>query len=295
MSWDPHTLDELHDAFRIARASSEAADLPMTLYERWWAAPRPVATSPGRWDPPLGWALRAAHAGALEWSPAEHRVLMPAAFGTAVVDGRGRRRALGRGDYLTIGAGGGLAPIAGSRLRISRRLGAHDDHGWWRTWGEGWPARRSSAAGLTRLYFAPRRVQVAMLVHEITRVVPRIGDVWSLKVATAPASLDRADAVVLYLPDIDRDHAFAEFTRHCAEFVRNARPPFSEELAPGISWAEDPGTGHSFGELRCQWLTTAYRRAARSAAGFADGVAKVFSEHGVRADAPHLRSPEELP
>ncbi|MFC6706743.1 T3SS effector HopA1 family protein [Flexivirga alba] len=292
MSWDRHTAEELQAAHHVLTVMSDADDLAMTLYEHWWAAARPGGTSRGRWDPPLGWALRAAHAGALAWSPLDHEVLAVGAYGAAVVrdpSSHANRRAVGRGDYVTVRSGAGLAPAIGARLRIIGRRGAHDDQGWWRTWGDEWPAGESSPQGLTRVYFAPRRVEVARLVHEITRVIPRVTQRWSLKVATDPAALDRADAVVLYLPDACRAEAFGAVRTACAERVRNSAPPFTEVLVPGMAWSEDPGDGQSFGELRCRWLGEAYRRAEARCAAFADVVTEVFGEHGVDPSTAHLR------
>lgn len=291
MNWDRHTTEELQAAHRVLTVMTDADDLAMTLYEHWWAAARPGGTSRGRWDPPLGWALRAAHAGALAWSPQEYQVVAVGGYGAAVVADpacRSGRRAVGRGDYLTVRSGAGLSPIVGSGLRLTRRHGGHDDQGWWRTWGEKWPAGESPQ-GLTRIYFAPRRVEVARLVHEITAAIPRVTDRWSLKVATDPAALDRADAVVLYLPDECRTEAFRALCPGCVERVRNSAPPFTEMITPGIAWSEDPGDGQSFGELRCRWLSEAYQRCEARCSCFADVVSEVFREHGVDPATAHLR------
>lgn len=291
MTWDKHTTGELEAAHHVMTSMADADDVATALYEHWWAAPRAGGTTPGRWDPPLGWALRAAHAGGLEWSPDPRPVLAVGGYGAAVLADPPRRRALGRGDYLTVGPGAGRAPAVGTLLRVTRRRGGHGDHGWWRTWGDGW-SPTGLPSGLTRLYLAPRRVEVARLVHEITHVIPRVTDRWSLKVATDPAALDRADAVVLYLPDADREEAVGALREGCVEHLRNASPPFTRVLAPGLSWSEDPGDGRSFGEVRCRWLAEAYWRADARCSAFTDVVAEVFDEHGVDHLAPHLRGVE---
>lgn len=293
MTWDKRTTRELLAAHRVLTAMPDADDPAMALYEQWWAVPRPGGTEPGRWDPPLGWALRAAHSGGLDWSPEERTVLAVGGYGAAVVADPPGRLAIGRGDYVTVGAGRGLAPAAGSLLRITRRRGGHDDHGWWRTWGEQWrPAE--PPIELTRIYLAPRRIEVARLVHQITRVIPEVTGQWALKVATAPAALDRADAVVLYVPDGCRGRVFDVLCDACTEHVRNASPPFTEQLAPGISWSEDPGDGRSFGEIRCAWLAEAFWRADAHCSAFSDVAAEVFGEHGVDPSATHLRGARTL-
>lgn len=288
MSWTKHTIEELRAAHHVLTTMADADDPAMALYEHWWAAPRPGGTTPGRWDPPLGWALRAAHAGGLQWSPESQPVLTAGAYGVAVVADGTRRRALGRGDYVTTGNGAGLAPSAGSRLRVTQRRGSHEDQGWWRTWGPAWPQAQPEP-DTTRLYFAPRRIEVARLVHELTDVIPRVTARWSMKVATDPAALDRADAVVLYVPDACRDEVFGAVVDVCAEHVRNASPPFTQLLRPGIAWSEDPGDGRSFGEVRCRWLSDAFWRADARREAFAYVAAEVFGEHGVAPEDAHLR------
>lgn len=293
MSWSKHTLDELQAAHQVLTTMADADDPAMALYEHWWAGPRPGGTAPGRWDPPLGWALRAAHAGGLQWSPDSQRVLAAGAYGAVAVADGTRRRALGRGDYITIGRGAGLAPSVGTRLRVTRRRGGHGDQGWWRTWGPAWGHTEPDRA-MTRLYFAPRRVEVARLVHQITRVIPPHTENWSLKVATDPVALDRADAVVLYVPDSCRADVFGTVVDACGDHVRNASPPFTQLLRPGIAWSEDPGDGRSFGEVRCRWLSDAYWRADARCAAFVDVVAEVFAEHGVTQATAHLRGAEVM-
>lgn len=291
MSWDRHTADELQAAHHVLTAMADADDFAMTLYEHWWAAARPGGTSRGRWDPPLTRALRAPHTGALSWSPQDHEALPLGGHGAAVIADpscRTHPRAVGGGGDITVRTGAGLASTFGARLRISRRRDGQDDRGWWRTWGEGWPVGEPRQ-GLSRIYFAPRRIEVARLVQSITHLVTDITPTWSLTVATEPAALDRADAVVLHLPDECRAAAFAALGPECATRVRNSSPPFTQVLAPGIAWSEEPGDGQSFGELRCRWLGEAYRRAEARCAAFIDVVTEVFGEHGVDESTAHLR------
>lgn len=253
MSWDSHTVEELQAAHHVLTVMGDADDLAATLYEHWWAAPRPGGTSRGRWESPVSRASRPTRPRALVWSPQEPEPL-----------------------------------VSGPRLRLTGRRDSRRDRGWWRTWGEEWPAT-GCTQDLTRLYLAARRVEVARLVHEITRVIPRITPQWSLQVATHAASLDRADAVVLHLPDTCRVEAFSALRAGCVDHVRNASPPFTEVLAPGMAWSEEPGDGQSFGELRCRWLSVAYQRAEARCGAFADVVAEVFGEHGVEPTTTHLR------
>lgn len=77
------------------------------------------------------------------------------------------------------------------------------------------------------------------------------------KVLSDPAMYHRADAGVLY---VERPHVAAAFAllpavhREVIGELRGATPMFTKRLAHGLSVAEDPGNGSSFGQHRCQLI-----------------------------------------
>ncbi|SDD30289.1 T3SS effector HopA1 family protein [Auraticoccus monumenti] len=272
------------------------ADVPADeLYRCWYAAPAAVAAW-DPWWPPLGRLLRAGHAGSRSWT-GPVRVARVGLAGTVVTrSASGDVRAHCRGDYVgTLGAG--RDPVAGLDVRVLRRGGAHQVDGWWRTWGGGW----SSTPGprLSRLYLAPRTDSVVELVALLTRWLVDLERPWMLKCVAEPDLLGRPDAVVVYLPDDERESLWAAVARDVAGSTRPVRVPLTAPLGPGVGWAHEPGNGTSFGETRCRLLAAALSAWEATGAGPAveadpdlllEHVAGQLRHHGVDPAAPHART-----
>lgn len=286
--WSQADLHHLDRAARVALAVADDSSLPEALYQSWYAAPQEPCEQLPAWSAPLDSVLRAAHADARSWS-GPWPVVANGVAGVAVVEQAGSRRASARGDYLTDGPGAGLAPTAGSRVLVTLRRGGYAYDGWWRTWSDDWrPAE--SPPGLSRIYLAPSLHRLAHLVAAVTRVLTDCGHPWSLKVGADPATLARADGVVLYLPDEAVTESAPRVVGACRRLVRAATPPCTRPLAPGIAWAEDPGTGDSFGEVITRLVARAWQmRSAEQTLAQAAGV--VFWSSGLDPSAPHLRGP----
>lgn len=265
------------------------------LYRSWYAAPGTVEDW-DPWWPPLGRLLRAAHAGGRRWSEPVP-VLTTGLAGVVLTRDAGGARAHGRGDHVVADDGPrGREPRVGERVRVLRRGGAHQAEGWWRSWGDGWS--HATRQPYRRLYLAPRTSTVVDLVAGLTAVLIDLGRPWLLKCVAEPALLGRADAVVVYLPDADLPAAGRRVVAEVAALTRPVRVPFTAPLAPGISWAEDPGDGMSFGETVCRLLAgafTAWESEGRGPVGEAEPprlletVADHLDRHGLDPAAPHRR------
>lgn len=260
--------------------------LDTVLYRRWYAASRcRVALEPS-W-PPLEGMLRVAQVEALGFHPAV--VVRSGAGGVAVGRDRlGRARALLRGAYAhAADTRAGLPPHVGEEILAVPRSGAVTSEGWWRTWGGGWDPR-SAPERVLRLYLGAHVRELPALVGALTAALEQHAGPWMLKVTTHEDHLGRADAVVLYLRDRD---AFDDVLRCSEGRVRpEPGPPLTEGLAPGVSWAEDPGDGRSFGESRCALVADACVRAeGRDNDAFLQEVRNVFLTAGLDPAAPHLR------
>ena len=75
-----------------------------------------------------------------------------------------------------------------------------------------------------------------------------------------------------------------------AGLTGGAPPPLTEPLGVGVGWAEDPGTGESFGEVRCAAIATAYAAVeGRNATerSWLETVADEFVRRGIDPAAPH--------
>ncbi|PVG83313.1 hypothetical protein DDE18_08435 [Nocardioides gansuensis] len=286
--WSQVDLRHLDRAAAVALSVADDASMPEVLYQGWYAAPQEPSEQLPAWSAPLDSVLRTAHVGARSWS-GPWPVVGNGVAGVAVVQAAGSRRAAARGDYLTEGPGAGLAPRAGSRVLVTRRRGGYAYDGWWRTWSDDWrPA--DSPPELSRIYLAPSLHRLAHLVAAVTGVLAGCEHAWSLKVGADPATLARADGAVLYLPDEAIAETAPRIVSACRHLVRAATPPCTRPLAPGIAWAEDPGTGDSFGEVIARLVARAWRKRSAEQT-LADAAGRVFRSAGLDPSAPHLRGP----
>lgn len=287
-SWRTEHAQQLLTAYGVLRRSSRDEALADALYQRWYAARSPHASASRRWDPPAASAARAAHSGASTWSQDETDVVATGIAGVVVVATPRGRRALCRGEYVTTSGRPGFPPRVGDRVRPLCRLGAVVQDGWWRTWGEGWDVQHPEAS-LVRLYLHPSAGAVAPLVHAVTGALAP-SNAWLLKVAPTPDGLSRPDAVVAYLAGPAREQDRDAVVAAVAGLTVGTPPPLTERLGEGMGWAEDPGTGESFGEVRCSAIATAYTAMAgevMSDAKWLDTLAHEFRSRGIDPAAPH--------
>lgn len=288
MTWpapDASALEEARDVLLAAPVDGRAD----ALYAGWYAQPVGAVEGFGPWDPPITSLLRAAHPAARSWSPAAAPVVGAGVAGTAVVrTPGGGRRAVCRGEYLTVHGTAGRAPAAGARLRTLDRLGGHVVDGWWRTWGPGWADAETLRAGVTRIYLAPRLRDVAHLTHAVVSATSTVTDTWAVKVGVDASTLARGDGVVAYVPDQVARSVMGQVLARAWGFVRPGRPPLTFALAPGIAWAQDPGDGDSFGEQRCSVLAGVDPGESRS--DFLAAAATAFDAAGLDPTQPWLRT-----
>lgn len=257
------------------------------LYARWYAVGQADVTLEAWW-PPVEGMLRVAQSEALGWRPAT--VVRRGVGGVAVArDGSGRARALLRGGYAHTGGSSraGLPLEVGDDVVAVPRSGGIMSEGWWRTWGGGWDPRTAPADAI-RVYISPDVSVLPSLVGCLTAALALKGDPWLLKSATEAQHLGRSDAVVVYL----RNKAAFDDILHCArKRVRHVPgPPLTAALAPGVTWADDPGDGRSFGESRCEIIAAALAHTdGGSSDAFLVAAFDLFLAAGLDPVAPHLR------
>jgi len=258
------------------------------LYSQWYAVRSPDARASRRWDPPVATCVRAAHVGGSKWADAESSVVATGIAGVIVVATARGRRALCRGEYVTTSGRPGFPPRVGDRVRASQRLGAVVQDGWWRTWGPGWDLQGPSGP-ILRVYLHPAPGLVAPVVHAVTTALAPAAS-WMLKLAPTADGLTRPDAVVAYLAGVTQEQDRDAVAAAVSGLTGGAPPPLTEPLAEGIGWAEDPGTGASFGEVRCAAIATAYEGlsgAEVSDREWLDAVADEFLSRGIDPASPH--------
>ncbi len=286
--WRPEHADQVRRAHEVLRRASGDATAAEVLYRDWYAARPPHVVPRDRWSAPVPGTARASHAAAMHWPADELDVVANGIAGVVVVATPRGRRALCRGEYVTVRGRAGFPPRVGDRVRAVERLGAVVQEGWWRTWGSGWNPR-AVPRQLVRLYLRPAAGAEGGLVHALTTVLTS-ADEWLLKVAASPEHLSRPDACVAYLAGPSRDRLRLVVAEAAAGLTMGEPPPLTERLGDGIGWAEDPGTGESFGEVRCAAVATAYGRRGGHDAGaeeWLDLVACEFRRRGLDPGAPH--------
>lgn len=114
--------------------------------------------------------------------------------------------------------------------------------------------------GLVRLYWNINFDGAARLIGETTSRFNRFHIPFRLKCATARSQFERTDVAVTYLAKRFFGIATAvvpEVHAAVSDFLDDDVPLFSKKLAKGLGVAEDPGTGESFGQSRCQRLAQA--------------------------------------
>ena len=112
-----------------------------------------------------------------------------------------------------------------------------------------------------------------------------------LKVVNDPGGFDRCDTAVLYLRRDDFGRAgrlIAELRSEVAPWLREGSPAFTKPLAPGLSVADDPGGGESFGLSRCALIAEGVLRAYERGDPAAATVRATLAERGVDPRAPFL-------
>lgn len=287
-TWRTEHAQQLLAAYGVLRRSSGDQGPAELLYQHWYAARSPHASASRHWDSPAAAAARAAHRGATDWSQDDAEVVATGIAGVVVVATDRGRQALCRGEYVTTSGRPGFPPRVDDRVRMLRRLGAVVQEGWWRTWGDGWDVKNPQGP-LVRVYLHPEPGAVAPLVHAVTSALAQ-SDSWLLKVAPSVDGLARPDAVVVYLSGPTREQQRAAVAAAVVGLTNGAPPPLTERLDEGIGWAEDPGTGESFGEVRCAAIATAYTAGEgedMSDDRWLEAVAHEFRCRGIDPAAPH--------
>jgi hypothetical protein len=156
------------------------------------------------------------------------------------------------------------------------------------------PIDRVRSARLVRLYWNLRADGAVPFVGVATRLLNAADAAFRLKVVNDPAGFDRCDAGVVYLNGDDYPGlagVIGQLRAELAGFLSPRTPVFTAEVAPGLGFAEDPGTAESFGEHRCRLLADAL--VASHEAGWTDpsrvlcAVEERFAQAGVDLDAAH--------
>jgi hypothetical protein len=265
------------------------------------AAPEPVAADAGA-DPAFVDALARANASRERWEDG-WVVQQPAPDGTVVAWKHGRTRSVPPGQYLSLD-GPGAAPRAGTAIRLFvPRESRTVQPGFYYAFGEV-PAEPGTGAGPLRFYWNVAAEGAADLLRAATSLLNRWQVPFQLKTLDRPGLYGRRDGSVLFV-----DRRFYPLAGRLAEAVSRQvaaqldddPPLFTRRLAPGLAFAEDPGTGESFGQLRCRLVAeavwAAWERGETAAEARRRELDRCFREAGLSPQRPWLaaRSQTDYP
>jgi hypothetical protein len=230
----------------------------------------------------------------------------PGPDGRAVVRRGNETRSVWPGEFVSH-LGPGVSPHPGSPVSLFMpREAIALQLGFYFAFGEALP---DAEPAWVRLYFNVRPSGAARLIERATALLNWLQVPFRMKCLTSSALLGRTDGAVLYL----HRRRYAAASRILPQLYADLRRDldsscclFAKPLAPGLSLAEDPPEGGSFGMSRCrivaEGLYTAWVNGVRDGAGKVAAVRHAFLAHGVAADAPYLNPgsvdhydiPEEL-
>jgi Lanthionine synthetase C-like protein/HopA1 effector protein family len=118
---------------------------------------------------------------------------------------------------------------------------------------------------VVRFYWNLRAEGAVPLMQELTRELNCARLPFRFKVVNDRGAFSRCDAAVLYVPKSDYAPVAQIVERiypKISERLNERAPAFTKRLAPGLGFAEDPGTKHdSFGTHRCRLLAEGMFRA----------------------------------
>ncbi|TAZ73777.1 hypothetical protein ELH70_14450 [Rhizobium ruizarguesonis] len=149
---------------------------------------------------------------------------------------------------------------------------------------------------LVRLYWNVGLSGAPRLTNVLTRNLNKFKIPFQFKAGSSAPFYQRCDSAVLY---IARRHfnitaaIVAELLPQLRPLLSSDVPLFTKLLEPGLSAAEDPGTGESYGESRCAILAdgilTSWQRGDETAHSMLREVERQFELRGLSINQPYLR------
>jgi len=250
----PHVardLDRLAELTAARRPEiGAAASTAEWLYAHWYTEAAARSPPPHR---DLRPGLRAGLAASRHWSPGW--VVVESRDDGSCVAGKGPEvRRLAPGDYANL-ARPFMPAMPGDHLAVVARNDWSDPQtGFWHAQS---PAG-SPQGDLVRLYVSAGAAQAAACLELLTACLDRAAARYALKCPGDAALFERHDSLVVYLEEDAWPALEPRIVRKAAALaLPPERPPLTRSVSQGLSFAEDPGGGRSFGELLCQVLAPA--------------------------------------
>jgi hypothetical protein len=240
-------------------------------------------------------SLSAANQSRLGWDRSWQVSRLDANGGAHVVKGDVYRLAL-PGEYAFLG-GPGRLPAVGERVDlVALREGTKLQPGFYFAFGEA-PWGMLDDALTSRIYFNVNAGTAGKLLRCVSRSLNRFNISFRFKCLDNKAALEhgRSDAAILYVPKRLLTPVFDLLRDECHDVLNELNPGtplFSKMLLPGLSAADDPGTGESFGQSRMRLVSlgiiTAWLQGRNDLSSRLQAISASFRRRGISLRAPHL-------
>ncbi len=224
------------------------------------------------------------------------------ASGQVAARRHGKARLFWPGEFMAAGAPGPLN--SGAQITVFwKRESTGLQPGFYFAFGEQ-SSDHQDERNWIRFYWNVRPGGAAALVRAVTAELNRFETPFRFKLLSNSRLYGRSDAAVLYVAR--RYYRVASqllerVPKLLGSELQKDTPLFTKLLAPGLSLAEDPNTGESFGMHRCRLMAEAVM-AAHSAgqstsARRLEALTRRFHEEGLSLEAPYLnaRSKDDYP
>jgi hypothetical protein len=271
-----------HGAATVDSAAVEpgegAAGIADAIYGTWYTSDPGVAAPEWHappWRVDLAPLLRAAHTDARRFEDG-WVVTASSPNGRCWLTKQGASRLARPGEYANL-TRPGVPPAPGERVAVVARVDWVDEPtGFWFTADPpGGPL-----PPLSRAYLNVRCDTVAPVLRRLTEALDQTVLPYTLKCPRTIVGYARVDALVLY-HERTRTHdvraLLAGMAHDLTTLLEPATPPLTERVAPGVAFADDPGSGKSFGEHVCAALATGLVAVARTGATGESAVAALVA------------------
>jgi hypothetical protein len=152
---------------------------------------------------------------------------------------------------------------------------------------------------ITRIYWNISSNGAVSLLKSLTTELNRENIPFQFKILKNENLYTRADAAVLYMDKGDIRKAVNSLLiiyNKIKSFLKPSVSLFTRKLVPGVSIAEDPSNGESFGQQRTRLFAEAiYDIHSKKISGLEDKIRQVrkyFEGHNVDFDRPYLKNAE---
>lgn len=148
------------------------------------------------------------------------------------------------------------------------------------------------AEPLARFYLNVMPTAAPSLLHDLCGALNARGFAFDFKVASDLSAYHRTDVAVLYLPRAQAPAALPTVLKISSgpSVMRPVIPALTQQIAPGLAGADDPGGDESFGLHRCRIIATALVRDQLAVDGEArfSSICAAFAREGLSVELPHL-------